>query len=89
MHNVDTEAAKLPVHLRARLWGSDVSHPSLIAISLNGSIVAVTRTYEDEDATRLQAMIPALSLIDGANTLELAVVSPSDSGWVVSPIGSN
>jgi hypothetical protein len=61
------------VLVRGVLTGTD--NRIIVAIVLNGEIVAVTRSYTDDHLTRFDALLPPDALRDGSNMLELLKVN--------------
>jgi len=85
--DVDTSSGTLPVSIRGRLDGSNSSE-NIIAIALNGDIVAVTRSYLDaNDATHFDAMLPPEALSDGRNELQVFLVSDLAGTRSLNPFG--
>ena len=78
--DVDTKADVLPVTVRGRVEGGD--RPDYVmAIVLNDTIVAVTRSYVDANGdTHFDAILPPDRLREGANNLRVVVVEQATSG---------
>ncbi|HEX2154034.1 MAG TPA: sulfatase-like hydrolase/transferase [Acidimicrobiia bacterium] len=75
---VDLNADFVPALLTGTVEG-DIDEDYVLAIAVNGTVEAVTRTWVDDGRARFQAMIPPTSLIDGSNTVEvLMVLGPDD-----------
>jgi hypothetical protein len=83
--DVDPDADALPAaYLRGRLETSEGSDPTLLAVTLGGEIVAVTRTELGGDF--FQAMLNAGSFQDGPNELALFVVEDPESAPRLRPV---
>lgn len=83
--DVDPDADALPAaYLRGRLETSEGSDPTLLAVTLGGEIVAVTRTELGGDF--FQAMLNADSFEDGPNELALFVVEDPESAPRLRPV---
>lgn len=73
--NVDSTGDTVPLHVRARVFaaGTDV-----LAVVVNGRIVATARCHQENDATVLSTMIPESGLRPGRN--EVAIVQIERAG---------
>jgi hypothetical protein len=71
--NIDTSSGVVPARVDGHLYG-DVDGSEVVAVSVNGVVGAVTRSYSFEGAVLFQAMIPPELLVDGPNTIELIEV---------------
>ena len=80
--NVSLRSGRLPVWMRGRVLGQPRSSPRLrLAISLNGTIVAVTKTFiDDSRQVKFAALLPEAKFRDGVNTLELFVIKATAAG---------
>ena len=80
--NVRLRSGRLPVWMRGRVLGQPLSSPRLrLAISLNGTIVAVTKTFiDDSRQVKFAALLPEAKFRDGVNTLELFVIKTTTAG---------
>jgi hypothetical protein len=84
--DIDLGAELLPVHLRGTVSGQDATSSTLIAVSVNDTVVAVTRTFVQNDSVRFHVLIPPSSLVDGANVVTFASVERTATGWSAAPI---
>lgn len=87
--NVDTDAPALPALLRGEL-GRDgaVGDDAVVAVALNGEIVAVTRSYvTDDGGTAFYALLPPDALVDGRNDVALLLVEGTGTGRMLRPLG--
>jgi hypothetical protein len=71
--NVAVADDVLPVATKVRLSGPDAEADEVIAVALNGTVTAVTITYEleGEEGIFMTAMMNPAHLVDGANRIEL------------------
>ncbi len=84
LDDVDTSAAVLPAYVQGRLEGAE--GPAIIAVAVNGEIVAVTRSYTNRRGVdRFDAVIPPESLVDGANDLRLVLVAGEGENRLLHP----
>lgn len=72
--NVDVDGAFLPVYITGTLFENVPDHALHLAVSVNGTIAAVTQTYRQNERTRFASMVPQESLIPGRNQIELFIV---------------
>jgi hypothetical protein len=73
--DVDPLDPTLPALLSGRLrFSNEHRAQTLVAVVLNGKIVAVTRTYGTESAHDFYAMIPPASFVKGRNAVRLFTV---------------
>jgi hypothetical protein len=75
---VDPDARALPVYLTGTVTGTGARRE--LALALNGTIAAVTRTYADGGQTRFAALLPPAKLRPGVNELSVYVVRKAASG---------
>lgn len=76
--DVDLDADPFPARLTGTLSSSSGSvDEAVLAVSLNGRIEAVVRTYDDEGATRFQAMLPPAAFRPGDNEVRVLLVRES------------
>ena len=76
---LDLGAPVVPSHLHGTVRGV-ADEPPILAIGVNGTIVAVTRAdLEGGPARRFRALLPPESLIAGKNTIEVFVVDRAGS----------
>ena len=82
---VDTSDDALPLHFNGTLLStSQMGGESVLAVGVNGEIVAVTRTYDaDGRVASFWAMIPPDKLIDGANEITVFHVEGTGSERVL------
>ena len=75
--NLDLESEPFPAQITGTLTAaSPFSGDVVIAISLNGRIEAVVRTYDTEGSTTsFQAMLPPEAFRAGANHIEVVLVT--------------
>jgi hypothetical protein len=84
---VDTSSGYLPALVAGRLSGVDVPASALnLAVAVNGSIRAVTRTFEHtERSARFVAMVPEAAFRDRRNDVEVFVVREQARGLALRP----
>lgn len=70
--DVDPDADPLPAYLTGRVEGVDAG--TRLAIALNGSIVAVTRTYKAGGEKRFAAIVPPAALRKGRNDVAVFAI---------------
>jgi hypothetical protein len=73
--DVDTTAEVIPARVGGSLYG-DVDGTEILAVSLNGTIAAVTRSYLEEGRAAFLTMVPPLYLVDGRIEIEVYEVMP-------------
>ncbi len=79
--NVDLESAVVPSRITGRVLGGGNRNSKLdLAISVNGAIQAMTRTYWARRREQFAAMVPESALQHGANNVEVFVVSAVAGG---------
>ena len=74
LNAVDPKLDLVPTYVTGTLTGSHPAQQDL-AIGVNGTIAAVTRSYSDAGQTKFGAMIPERSLRPGANQLSVYAVN--------------
>ena len=57
----------------------------VIAVGLNGQVVAVVRSYAEDGPARFQAMLPRDAFRTGPNEVEVMVVGSADAQLSGSP----
>jgi hypothetical protein len=78
LEHVDLAAPSLPVQAKGRVLSAPAGQPLAavhLALSLNGEIVATTRTWSDTAEWR--ALLPPDRLRNGRNDLDVFIVDPS------------
>jgi hypothetical protein len=85
LKNVNPEARELPAQLVGRFAQSDAAAAArhVLAVALNGKIVATTRAWPG--SLRWMAMLPPDAFRAGANDVEVFVVDPSRPGNILRP----
>ena len=85
---VRTAGDSLPLHFNGSLVSAEqLSGESVLAVGLNGEIVAVTRTYDTSGRTAsFYAMIPPDKLIDGVNEVSLFLVGGANGSQTLEQI---
>jgi hypothetical protein len=68
---VDLAGEYVPARLTGRIEGGDEDAPRDLAVSVNGRVVAVARTYVFEEEERLSVLVPESALRNGVNDVEL------------------
>jgi hypothetical protein len=63
-----------PVRVTGTLHGLDLDGADELAVSVNGTIVALARVFDAGGATRFDALVPESSLREGANSVRLWTV---------------
>jgi len=75
---VDLRSEVLPAYVTGRISGGSNEDEDL-AVALNGTIAATTRSYDDAGEERFAALVPERLLHNGSNLVEtFAVSGPSD-----------
>ena len=69
--DVRTSSHFAPVRVMGRVDGLDPDATDELAVSVNGTIVALARVFELGGATRFDALVPESALRDGANRVRL------------------
>jgi hypothetical protein len=73
---VDTSSDVVPARVTGRLLGT-VGDNFVMAVSINGTIGAMTRTYVEKGIAGFQVMIPPELFVDGVNKFEFFEVTES------------
>lgn len=79
--DVDLDGPTLPVMVEGHVvdWGASVP-PGHIAVALNGTITAVTETFDQAGPDMISAVVRPQDLQDGSNSLELFGVEIATDG---------
>jgi hypothetical protein len=79
--DVDLAAPALPTWVRGTMkTPNETYNHEIVAVAVNGEIVAITRTFEtDKGETAFGMMIPPDSLVDGPNDIALLLIK-ADAG---------
>ena len=74
--NVDVDGSSLPAWIRGGITPTPTdTDDMIIAVAVNGRIVAITRTFVNDDGnTEYGMLIPPSSFVDGPNDVELILV---------------
>jgi len=74
---VDPEGAFVPAQITGRIFNKvDTGDPLNLAVAVNGTIRAMTRTYpQEEDIHEWSAIVPETSFMAGKNDIEIFIVS--------------
>jgi len=75
--DIDFGAEMLPSFIQGVLQRETTDPPVILAISVNGTISAVTRSYVREDRVLYQALVPPDRLVSGHNEFRLILVEGS------------
>ena len=79
--DVDLDSPRLPAQIIGTIDGGHGDEDVVVAVGCNGDIVAVTRSYVDEDGRRgFHALIPLAALRDGRNEIDLLLVEGAGVG---------
>ena len=70
--DVDLEGALRPAYLTGRVSGRPGGE--LLAVAVQGTVAALTWSYEEEGRTAFAALVPERSFVAGANEVEIFVV---------------
>jgi hypothetical protein len=81
--SVDTAGDVIPVRVGGILLG-DSDGTELLAVTVNGTIGAVTRAYLDEEEVSFLAMVPPHLFVDGRNVIEIIEIADGQLLRVVS-----
>lgn len=85
--HVEAGSAFLPAHVRGEVLGSAGDKPMHIAIAVNGTIAAVTRTTAWANKPHyFSVMIPEAAFLDGGNFSEVFEIRGTDERIVLAPI---
>ncbi|MEN8237961.1 MAG: sulfatase-like hydrolase/transferase [Actinomycetota bacterium] len=87
--NVNLDGPELPAWIRGVISpGASDTGDLIVAVSVNGQIATVTRTFVNEDgAVEYGALIPPSALQQGGNGIELILVHGEGSGRTFSHLG--
>jgi hypothetical protein len=80
LHAVDLAAAYVPVRLTGHISGGEGDAPRDLAVSVNGRLVAVARSFLFEGEERVSVLVPESALRSGANDVELYWVTRGPGG---------
>lgn len=73
--DTDLGAPRLPVHITGVLLGTDASAERHLAISINGTIHAIAKSYLDRNGEiHFRALVPEDALVAGHNVVQVAEV---------------
>ena len=78
LDSVDHSSGFLPSFLEGRLLPARAR--TSLAVALNGTIAAVTWTFDQHGQTRFSALVPGRALRDGRNAVEVFAIETSGSG---------
>ncbi|MPZ74747.1 MAG: sulfatase-like hydrolase/transferase [Nitriliruptorales bacterium] len=77
--DVDLQSASVPAHVSGSIDGADAEDPPIVAVAINGRIVAVTQADLGNDAAGgFRALVPPTALKRGANEVQLFLVGRGD-----------
>ena len=81
----------VPCYFNGRVHGKpDTKLPVELAIAVNGTIRATTRTYLDSKVRDVwSAMVPESSLREGENEIQFLVVTADDGKLTLAPVGDD
>ena len=80
--NVRLESGLLPVWMRGKILGHSLTAPLRLAIALNGTIVATTETFVDDDLqVNFRALLPERRFAEGSNDFKLFVIPNARTGY--------
>ena len=82
---VERRAGVVPAWVSGRLDGGEPPGRPL-ALALDGTVVAVTRSYRWRGATRFSAVLPPTAFHAGANRLDVFALETRDSRPVLVPL---
>ncbi len=78
--NIDLQAAFIPAQIKGSVRSKAGRFPVALAIGLNGTIRAVTESYQQKTQNRFSAVVPEWALRPGFNDLEIFTVDVSPAG---------
>jgi hypothetical protein len=80
--HVDPKAASVPAYIKGRVRSNRVIEaPFNLAVAINGTIRAVTRTFDYEGGeTKFTAMVPETAFRGGKNHVEVFILSTDSDG---------
>ena len=84
--DIDLDTTWIPSRIGGELFG-DIDGTELLAVSINGVIGAVTRSYLFEGEARYLAMVPPDLFVAGANEIALLEVRPDGELRLVDELG--
>jgi hypothetical protein len=84
--NVDPTADLIPAYFHGIVDRTSTDTPVLIAIAVNGTIRAITRTFVLEGLVQFQAIIPPDSFMPGRNEVRLIFIDGTDEAMTLSQI---
>jgi hypothetical protein len=84
---VDLSTDLMPTYLTGSISGVPPGRD--LAVAVNGTIRAVTRTFTERGATMFQAFVPETALRAGANDVAVFAVSPTGRGPVLQELRRN
>jgi hypothetical protein len=85
LRSVDPKAEVVPSYLTGRIEGALDANAEL-AVAVNGTIAATTRSYEDSGETRFAAMVPDRVFRAGANDVRIFALRPQGSSFVLAEL---
>ena len=77
----------MPAQVMGSISGPGASENRPLALSLNGRIVAVSKTYRDGSTVRYSEMAPESALRPGRNEVELFWILPTRRGFTLESLG--
>ncbi len=87
--NVDPESPATPCHVTGRIYSEPGSPPAYLAVAVNGSVEAITRTYREGSSRRFAAMIAEEALQPGRNDVALYAIQDRPAGTpLLSPVST-
>lgn len=84
--SVDPTADLIPAYIHGTVDRSTDDAPVRIAIAVNGTIQAITRSFVLVDVVQFQAMIPPDSFTPGPNEIQLISIDGTDEAMTFSHI---
>jgi hypothetical protein len=87
LNAVDPQSAIAPSHVTGSLAGDGAQTGSWLAISVNGRIAGVTRTYGPEDEVKFSAFLPETAFRAGENDVEVFAVVGTGKALVLDRLG--
>jgi hypothetical protein len=84
--NVEPTAELIPAYIHGTVGRTASDAPVRIAIALNGTIQAITRTFVLEGVVQFQAMIPPDSFTKGGNEVRLIFIEGTDEAMTLREI---
>ena len=85
--DIDLDAETIPARIGGEVFG-DVDGTEVLAVSVNGVIGAVTRSYLFDDEARYLAMVHPDMFVAGANEIDLLEVTAGGELLLVTGVGS-